>query len=253
MRPAPRQPRRRRGVLSREGAAAPVRIAAVAAALVTAERAWRVGPVFRFPLREYSMNYRNPLLALAVLVVLSGGAYAANPPPPADPAAPDAGGGFARLDKNGDGVIDRSEAAANPRLAQRFDALDKNHDGKLTPDEFPRHGRPGERGGHGGMMAKLDTNKDGRISREEANADPKFAARFAEMDVNKDGFVDRADFELRAKQHRDAWFAKADTNKDGMLSRAEFDAAQSMWMHKPDGKPGRKHGPMPAPAAPDAN
>ena len=194
------------------------------------------------------MNYRNPLLALAMLAALSGGAYAANPPP-SDPAAPADAGGFARLDKNGDGVIDRSEAAANLRLAQHFDALDKNHDGKLSPDEFPRHGRHGERGEHGAMLARLDTNKDGRISRDEAKADPKFAERFDKMDVNKDGFVDRADFELHAKQHCDAWFAKADTNKDGMLSRAEFDAAQSMWMHKPGQKPGQK----PMPAASDAN
>jgi len=201
------------------------------------------------------MKYRNPLLALAMLAVLSGGAYAANPPP-SDPAAPADAGGFARLDTNGDGVVDRSEAAANPRLAEHFDALDKNHDGKLTPDEFPRHGRHGERGGrgeHGAMWAKLDTNKDGRISRDEAKADPKFAARFDKMDANKDGFVDRADFELRAKQHRDEWFAKADTNKDGMLSRAEFDAAQSMWMHKPGQKPGQKPGAKPMPAASDAN
>ncbi|UYB51229.1 EF-hand domain-containing protein [Xanthomonas sp. AM6] len=199
------------------------------------------------------MNHRNPLLALAMLAVLSGGAYAANPPPPSGPAAPADAGGFAKLDKNGDGVVDRSEAAANPRLAEHFDALDKNHDGKLTPDEFPRHGRRGERGGHGALLAKLDTNKDGRISREEAKADPKFAERFDKMDANKDGFVDRADFELRAKQHRDEWFAKADTNKDGMLSRAEFDAAQSMRMHKPDRMPGHKPGAKPAPGAPDAN
>jgi len=75
-------------------------------------------------------------------------------------------------------------------------------------------------------MAKLDTNKDGRISREEAKADPRLAARFDQMDVNKDGYLDKADRELGRKQHRDAWFAAADTNKDGQLSKAEFDAAK---------------------------
>ena len=99
-------------------------------------------------------------------------------------------------------------------------------------------------------MAKLDTNKDGRISREEAKADPRLAARFDQMDVNKDGYLDKADRELGRKQHRDAWFAAADTNKDGQLSKAEFDAAKGP-MGGPrgghrDGKP-----PMPpkAPAA----
>ncbi|MBN6150932.1 EF-hand domain-containing protein [Xanthomonas sp. AmX2] len=191
------------------------------------------------------MKYRNPLLALAVLAALSGAAHAANPPPAATPApAQDAadghGGGFARLDKNGDGVVDRSEAAASPRLAGRFDQLDKNKDGKLTPDESPRHRRHGERRMHdGGALAKLDADKDGRISRDEAKADPKFAARFDAMDANKDGFVDQADRQLRAKQHRDAWFAEADTDKDGKLSRAEFDVAHAKrgmrHLHRPMG------------------
>ena len=43
-----------------------------------------------------------------MLAVLSGGAYAANPPP-SDPAAPADAGGFARLDKNGDGVLTADE------------------------------------------------------------------------------------------------------------------------------------------------
>ncbi|WP_045769855.1 EF-hand domain-containing protein [Xanthomonas albilineans] len=163
------------------------------------------------------MNYRNPLLALAVLVALSGAAYAATPPSIE-------AGGFAGLDTNGDGVIDRNEAAANPRLAAHFDTLDKNRDGRLSPDELPRHGHHDRLRA---LLTKLDTNQDGRISRAEAQADPVFAARFDKMDVNKDGFVDRADFQMRAEQHRDAWFTAADTNRDGMLSRAEFDAAHA--------------------------
>ena len=116
---------------------------------------------------------------------------------------------------------------ANPRLAAKFDELDKNKDGKLSRDELPRwkHGRPGGRGGE--RWAKLDANKDGRISREEAKADPRLAERFDQLDLNKDGYLDKVDRELRMKQHRDAWFAAADTNKDGQLSKAEFDAAMA--------------------------
>lgn len=165
---------------------------------------------------------RTPLL-LALLLGTSATGIALAADTPANPNAP--AQRHAKLDTNGDGVIDRSEAAANPRLAAKFDALDKNKDGKLSRDELPRwkHGR---RGGPGAWMAKLDVNKDGRISREEAKADPRLAARFDQLDVNKDGYLDKADRELRMKQHRDAWFAAADTNKDGQLSKAEFDAAK---------------------------
>lgn len=195
------------------------------------------------------MRNRKPLLLLALLLSTgaAGLAMAADVPPPA--GAPPR----AKLDTNGDGVIDRAEAAKAPRLAAQFDTLDKNKDGKLSRDELPRwHGKRHGRGpgGREEMMAKLDTNKDGRISREEAKADPRLAARFDQMDVNKDGYLDKADRELGRKQHRDAWFAAADTNKDGQLSKAEFDAAKGS-MGGPrgghrDGKP-----PMPpkAPAA----
>lgn len=195
------------------------------------------------------MRNRKPLLLLALLLSTgaAGLAMAADVPPPA--GAPPR----AKLDTNGDGVIDRAEAAKTPRLAAQFDTLDKNKDGKLSRDELPRwHGKRHGRGpgGREEMMAKLDTNKDGRISREEAKADPRLAARFDQMDVNKDGYLDKADRELGRKQHRDAWFAAADTNKDGQLSKAEFDAAKGP-MGGPrgghrDGKP-----PMPpkAPAA----
>jgi len=195
------------------------------------------------------MRNRKPLLLLALLLSTgaAGLAIAADVPPPA--GAPPR----AKLDTNGDGVIDRAEAAKAPRLAAQFDTLDKNKDGKLSRDELPRwHGARHGRGpgGRGEMMAKLDTNKDGRISRDEAKADPRLAARFDQMDVNKDGYLDKADRELGRKQHRDAWFAAADTNKDGQLSKAEFDAAKGpvggpRGGHR-DGKP-----PMPpkAPAA----
>lgn len=195
------------------------------------------------------MTYRKPLLVLAVLATLSAGvAFAADTLPADAPKPP--GARLAALDRNGDSVIDRSEAAADPKLAAKFDELDKNQDGKLSPDELRHHfGHRGHDRRDGGLFAKLDTNKDGRISREEAKADPKFAERFDRMDVNKDGFVDKADFEAGAKQRRDEWFAKADTDKDGKLSRAEFDAAAArhgrFWGGFEHGPRDGKH-PMPA-------
>jgi len=41
---------------------------------------------------------------------------------------------FARLDKNGDGKVDRAEFASSQ--VQYFERLDRNHDGTITRDEF---------------------------------------------------------------------------------------------------------------------
>ena len=151
---------------------------------------------------------RKTLLTLAVLTAFSAGTAFAATQAPVEGASP---APRAKLDTNGDGSIDRKEAAAHPRLAGKFDELDKN--------------------------------KDGRISRTEAAAgQAKSAERFDRMDVNKDGFLDRADRELRARQRTDAWFATTDTDKDGKLSRAEVDAAKAKrterGMRTPAPKPG---------------
>ena len=91
------------------------------------------------------MNKTPYLIATALLAIATGTALA------------QAGGGTAPaapvaerkpLDANQDGVIDRSEAAAHPRLAARFDELDKNGDGKLDASEQPR--APMDRKGHRG-------------------------------------------------------------------------------------------------------
>lgn len=167
----------------------------------------------------------KPLLVIAVLASLTAGgaAFAAAQ----SDAAKDAPRMHAKLDANGDGIIDKAEAAKAPRLAEQFDSLDKNKDGKLDASERPQ--RDGMRHRRGGGMhdrfAELDTDKDGRVSKAEAAKGP-MAARFDEMDANKDGYLDKTDRESRMKQHRDEWFAKADTDKDGKLSRAEFDAAK---------------------------
>lgn len=44
---------------------------------------------------------------------------------------------------------------------------------------------------YGRRFDRLDTNGDGRLSREEAAAYPEIAQRFNQIDANKDGFLSR--------------------------------------------------------------
>jgi Ca2+-binding EF-hand superfamily protein len=168
---------------------------------------------------------RKTLLFVTVLTALgAGSAVAATQASDAQKPA------RASLDANNDGAIDKAEAAGHARLAEHFDRLDRNADGKLTPDERPQQrGRHGGKGGWSGSHAfqKLDADGDGKVSRAEAAAEPRFAERFDRLDANRDGVVDRTDRELQGKQRRDEWFAKADADKDGKLTRAEIDRSDA--------------------------
>jgi Ca2+-binding EF-hand superfamily protein len=116
-----------------------------------------------------------------------------------------------RFDKNGDGVLTRSEAP--PFLAKIFDKVDTNQDGKLDRSEIDRlRRRLLERFGTTMAVQKgktpqrakaappstdfdaLDRNADGRLSREELKGTP-YASRFDEIDTNHDGQIDRREFE----------------------------------------------------------
>ncbi|QIL20092.1 EF-hand domain-containing protein [Thermomonas sp. HDW16] len=171
------------------------------------------------------MKHTKFLVVAVTVALASATAYAQTAT-----IAPAAGNARMQLDTNKDGAIDRAEAAKAPKLAEKFDQLDTNKDGKLSADERMqmrgmRH-RGGDRGGRGdaGGLRAADTDKDGRISRAEADAaNAKAGERFAQMDVNKDGYLDRSDMQARMAQRRGECFAKADVDKNGQLSRAEFD------------------------------
>ncbi len=185
---------------------------------------------------------------LAAAMVLAGTALAA-PQAATDQAGANRHGEHPMLkrDTNGDGVIDRAEAAAHPRLAEKFTQLDRNDDGKLERDEFRRgHGERGGRyhkghqrqeGQHGGFARyiALDTNGDGRISKLEAASSP-LAAKFAQIDRNHDGYLVHSELQADREQRRaevaakraerfEQQFKLADSNQDGRLSRVEFEAA----------------------------
>lgn len=156
------------------------------------------------------------LLAVAVAAMASTLAVAQT----AAPAGARAG---TRIDANGDGSIDRAEAARMPRLAAKFDQLDTNKDGKLSAAERPQRAPGKHAGKRGGRLQALDADKDGRISRTEAAAGKAgFVQRFDAMDTNQDGYLDRTDMQLRMARERAEFFTGADADKDGRLSRDEF-------------------------------
>ena len=96
------------------------------------------------------------------------------------------------------------------------------------------------------MFAKLDTNRDGFVTREEADSAHKnMGGEFREK------FVERHDRPGMPHLDHKAMFDRLDTNHDGMISRQEFDAhaqvreeRRVVMMHGgPDGTPGMP--PMP--------
>ena len=51
------------------------------------------------------------------------------------------------------------------------------------------------------MLAKIDANRDGRITRAEASTHPKLAERFDMFDANRDGALTRDELK-RARADR---------------------------------------------------
>ncbi|MEO0816930.1 MAG: calcium-binding protein [Pseudomonadota bacterium] len=129
------------------------------------------------------------------------------------------------------------------------------------------------RGGHGERLQALDTNGDGNISRDEAEAARQ--AMFAQADANGDGSITEAEFtaaaEARAEERRanrqgrafgradangdgvltldetggriDAMFERVDTDGDGLITEAEREAAKSAIQGRPGERRGGRRGP----------
>jgi Ca2+-binding EF-hand superfamily protein len=102
------------------------------------------------------------------------------------PAA--AEGAFAKADRNHDGKLSPNEAN-DYFVTKIFEGCDQNHDGKLTWQEW---NVPGS-GQSKGRFDAADTDKDGSVSLAEAQAYGQkrgtFNKEFAEADTNHDGYV----------------------------------------------------------------
>ncbi len=104
-----------------------------------------------------------------------------------------------RADTNGDGLISKAENRA--MLEARFARMDADNDGSIEAGERGKkmgkrgEGRGGKRGGRGGSgMMMADTDKDGVITRAEYDA--QSAQRFTKLDSNNDGRITKD--EMRA-------------------------------------------------------
>lgn len=151
----------------------------------------------------------------------------------------------------------KQEGKKGPRHHGMFERMDVNKDGKITKDEARKMSEE--------RFGKLDANKDGVITQDEAKAahekrreerakkhggkdHPKHKGGhkhgpghlFAKLDVNKDGKITRAE----AQKVADERFAKMDTNQDGAITKQEaieaHKARMKNWKEKREGEGGKK-------------
>lgn len=127
-------------------------------------------------------------------------------PAVARPEPASAGGRWAQADRNADGALDRSEAAALPRLAQHFDRIDRNRDQRVDRDELREAWR------------LASSRRDLRQARAEA-----LRARFRWLDANDDGALTLAELGDRAPRLTER-FVAVDADRNGRLVPEELRA-----------------------------
>ena len=153
----------------------------------------------------------RPRLALLSLAIVSAFTLvAAAQAPRADGPQ----GRMAQADRNGDQRLDRTEAAALPRLAERFDRIDRNRDQQLDRAELRKAFRLAEsqrdlnKARREAMRARfifLDSNGDEALTLAELGNDaPKLTQHFTQMDANRDGRLVPQEMRAYALAQREA-------------------------------------------------
>jgi hypothetical protein len=96
---------------------------------------------------------------------------------------------FERLDRNRDGRLTPQESRGQPYLETNFQRLDQQGRGYLLPSDLA----PRQKAFLGvrlrTVFAQADRNGDGQLSRQEARSFPWLNRRFLEIDLNRDGAV----------------------------------------------------------------
>lgn len=117
---------------------------------------------------------------------------------------------FKRLDSDGDGYISKDEAEAN-NIHQNFEEFDTDKDGEISAREFhifamTPAGEPPR------SLASTENGIDGLLSEEE------IAEQFNALDTNHDGFLSRDE----ADAERELMISDADKNGDDRLDLDEY-------------------------------
>lgn len=107
----------------------------------------------------------------------------------------------ADADGNGEVTLDELKAHAAKMAETRFKKMDRNKDGVISEKDRPQpkpEAKPQAQANREKMRAKMkaaDTDKDGKVSREEARAGmPKMTdEQFKKLDRNGDGYLCPAD------------------------------------------------------------
>ena len=126
-------------------------------------------------------------------------------------------------------------AADNPDA--RFEAMDADGDGKISPDE---HTAAATR-----MFDTMDGNDDGKVTAAEmdvahqkllgkkhvksAKGEMSAAEKIKIIDTNGDGLLTQDELSMAAM----AMFEKMDTDRDSFLTKSEIKAGHEKYMRKP--------------------
>lgn len=85
-----------------------------------------------------------------------------------------------KFDVDGDGKVSREE------FLEHFNDLDENGDGFIDSSEAPRGPHPRHDRNFGNLIEKLDSDKDGKLSRAEYRGPDR---HFERLDANGDGYI----------------------------------------------------------------